>query len=178
MKQTTNNMVRWYYGANFKGLRNLIDPRIHISRHISWHRSSTDYTDYTLPEPENYNRAIYTPRPQELSWVKDQVILKDPYKEGWITVVYLPPEEINNFDAWCVMMDMTYWRHNRPGTMRKPRPMLSRGASKTELSLDERLLTMGYYKNMVVKYFDGDPQYVRSRLGEARADLINLFNDE
>jgi hypothetical protein len=173
-----NSLVNWRYGTGYLGLHNLVDPRIAIARHLQWQRPSTNTTDYTLPEPENYNRAIYTIKPMELPWVQDQIIYKEPHKPGWITACYLTEAEAVKFDQWATMMDMTYWRHLRPAVPRRPRLLLARGATKSELSLDERLLTMGHYKNLVVKYFDGDPQYVQSRLGPVRTDLTNLLNDE
>jgi hypothetical protein len=173
-----NPIVNWRYGTGYLGLHNLVDPRIAIARQLAWSRPSTNTTDYTVPEPENYNRAIYTITPMELPWVQDQVIYKEPHKPGWITACYLTEEQAAKFDEWAALMDMTYWRHLRPAIPRKQRPMLERGATKAEMSLDERLLTQGYYKNMVIKYFDGDPLYVTNRLGPARASLIDLFNDE
>jgi hypothetical protein len=173
-----NPTVNWTYGSNYLELHNLPDPRIIIARHLDWHRPTINITDFTIPEPENYNRAIYTQQPIELTWVKYQVIYKEPYRPGWITACYLDIDESIEFDVWAKQNDMTYWRHLRPSNVRRQRPMLERGATKADLSLDERLLTQGYYKNMVVKYFDGDPQIVKSRLGEARASLADLINDD
>lgn len=173
-----NHIVKWIYSSNYTGPQTLIDPRIPVARHLAWTKSSTPYTEYSIPEPENYNRAIFTTKPIELTWIRDQVIYKDAYRNGWITLCFLPESQVKKFDDWVLLMDMTYWRHIKPGNIKIHKPMLQRGASVNDMSLDERLLTMGHYKNLVVKYFDGDPQYVRSRLGEARANLTDLIKDD
>jgi len=173
-----NPIVNWTYSKQHQGLHNLIDPRTAIARQLNWQRSTSNITDYTLPEPENYNRAVYSPQPIEFTWVKFQVIYKDQYRNAWVTACHLTAEECIRFDAWAQDNDMTYWRHHKPRALRQPRPMLERGSTKAEISLDERLLTMGYYKNFVVKYFNDSPHVVKNRLGEARACLTDLFNDE
>jgi hypothetical protein len=175
---TKNPMVNWTYSKSHQGFHNLIDPRTAIARQLNWQRSTSNITEYTLPEPENYNRAVYSPCPIEFTWVKFQVIYKDTYRNAWITACHLTAAECLKFDAWAQANDMTYWRHHKPRSLRHRKLLLERGATKAEISLDERLLTMGYYKNMVVKYFDGDAHIVKSRLGEARACLADLFNDE
>jgi hypothetical protein len=173
-----NHFVKWVYGSQHQGPRNLIDPRIPIARHIDWHKSSTAYTEFSIPEPENYNRAIWSLKPMEFVWVQDQVIYYDAYRAGWITVCYLPDDQIAKFDEWVVLMDMTYWRHLKSPVLKMAKPMLMQGATSVNMSLDERLLTLGYYKDFIVKYFDGDALYVKSRLGEARANLKDLLKDE
>jgi hypothetical protein len=173
-----NHFVKWIYSSQHIGPRNLIDPRLLVARHIDWHKSSTGITEYSIPEPENYNRAVWSIKPMEFTWLQDQVIYRDTYRSGWITLCYLPQDQIEKFDEWAVLMDMTYWRHLKSPALRIQRPMLERGAGVSNMSLDERLLTMGHYKNLVVKYFDGDANYVRGRLGEARANLKDLLKDE
>jgi hypothetical protein len=175
---TRNPIVNWTYSRQYTGLHNLVDPRIAVARHIEWYRPSTNTTNYTIPEPENYNRAVFSSKPIEFTWAKYQVIYKDQSRNGWITACWLTAEECAKFDLWAADNDMTYWRHLRWGQPRKPKPMLERGSTKAEISLDERLLTMGYYKNFVVKYFNDSPHIVKNRLGEARANLADLLNDE
>jgi hypothetical protein len=173
-----NPIINWTYSKGYDGNENLLDPRSLIARQISWQRPSGNITDFTVPEPENYNRAVYTPQPVEFDWIKYQVIYKYMNRNAWITACYLTAEECVKFDAWAQANDITYWRHHKARPFRESRPLLYRGATKAEISLDERLLTMGYYENFVVKYFSDNAQLVHSRLGTPRECLPDLLNDE
>ena len=178
MAKYQNGMIKWVYGENYHGPRNLLDPRIAIAQHLNWHKSTIAYTEFTLPEPDNYNRAIYTEQPMDFSWIENQVIYKNPHGPGWFSVFYIPSDQLQEYDHYMTLMDYTRWLHYRPSGFKIYKPMLMRGATKADMGPNERLLTMGYYKKFIVKYLDGDTTIVKSRLGEARANLADFVKDD
>lgn len=177
MTSLRNPFINWTYHSSWPYRQDLVDPRIPLVRHLAWSRSGTGFTSYSIPEPDNYNRAVITPRPWEFKDIQNQVIYR--HSTGyWVTLLFLLGDEIAAWDKIAKTSAWTYWRHTKPAVVKIRRQMLEQGATRAEMSLDERLLTMGYYKNFVIKYFDGDSTIVKSRLGEARANLTDLIRDE
>ena len=176
MTATPKHMY-WTYGPEFAKRHYLTDPRVALARHIGWKKFHYDITEYRTPEPDNYNRAILSRHPQDCKIVKDQVFYSDKDYKGWITLLYVPDEQITAVDAWIEQCQpWAHWVH-----LRSPRPKQRRGMLWTRGNLNEnnqtdneRLYTMGYFDTFKVKYFSDDPEYVDSLLGEARASLKNL----
>lgn len=166
--------IKWTYGPDYKTVKVLPDPRIAIVRQLDWTRSTTAETMYALPEPDNYNRAVFARRPQVCDFIEDQVIYKNDYHNGWFTVAYVPEDKLTEFDAWAGAHGLAIWRHSRPSQFKQPKLLLDRREYYKELSTNERLLTMGYYKKFAVKYFEGDTKIVKSLIGEPRGNLIDF----
>jgi len=166
--------VYWTYSYEFKGKKDFIDPRIAIARHIGWKKSTCDVTDYPTPEPDNYNRAIFTRKLWECPLVEDQVVYYDQNKQGWMTVLYVPQEDIIAVDRWIQNLPtIAVWRHLKPPKIKQQRGMLwvRDNISDNNMTDNERLYTMGYFDELKVKYFSDDTEYVDSLLGTARAIL-------
>lgn len=166
--------VIWTYGPEYQGLPDLPDPRIAIARHIAWHKSSTEYTEYPTPEPDNYNRAVVASVPIDCEIIEDQVFYYDTKRKHWITVMYVPEELCVAVDSWIKQCKpRAVWCHHKPPHI-KPRKSLlwTRGnISDRNMTDNERLYTLGYFEKLKVKYFSDDTEYVDSLLGEARAIL-------
>lgn len=166
----------WTYAPEYTSKFELNDPRMILARYLGWKKLNTAETEYSTPEPDNYNRAVFASRPQECSIVKDQVIFYDKTNQGWITLMYVPELEINQVDAWILQSKfLAHWIHLRAPKIKPQRGMLwARGnISDTNQTDNERLYTMGYFDELKVKYFSDDTTYVDSLLGEVRASIKN-----
>jgi hypothetical protein len=174
MQLNTPRHVYWTYSYGFNGKKDFIDPRIPIARHIGWKKSTSEFADYPTPEPDNYNRAVFTTKLWECPLVEDQVVYYDQNKQGWMIVLYVPQEDIVEVDRWIYHLPtIAVWRHLKPPKIKPQRSLLwTRGnISDTNQTDNERLYTMGYFDELKVKYFSDDAAYVDSLLGEARAIL-------
>lgn len=124
----------------------LIDPRIAISRHIGWTRPLSNITDYSLPEPDNYNFAVLNPRPCECPLIKDQVFYLDKKSKNWWTVYYVPEDQREEFLTWARPLTFEVcWTPQRCSSIRHPRTLLWTRGTTAEQTTNERLYTMGYY---------------------------------
>ena len=111
----------WSYLGQ-KPKRDYIDPRIIVARQIGWQKLACE-TSYSVPEPDNYNRAVITDRPVECRAVEDQVIYKD--KNGWITLLYVPEDQHDEYDSWLAKLKpKAYWQHTKPPKLKNKRSIL------------------------------------------------------
>ena len=115
--------ITWTY-TNGKPRREYTDPRIPIARQIAWQKV-TGETTHTIPEPDNYNRAVVTDKPVECLGIEDQVIYLDRNKNHWVTVLYVPEEQFAEYDSWLKRLKPTaHWQHTKPPRIRKQRSIL------------------------------------------------------
>lgn len=106
-----NKLILWTYNSQ-RPKRDYIDPRLPLARHIGWTKLFGASTIFSVPEPDNYNRAIITKKPVECVFVEDQVIYKDINKNHWITLMYIPDEQLGEYDAWMIRLKPeAYWQH-------------------------------------------------------------------
>jgi len=176
---TQQKFMYWTYGPEYQGIRDLPDPRILIARHIGWKKLHSPETEYSIPEPDNYNRAILAHIPIDCSIIKDQVFYK--YKDSWVTLLYVPLEQCSQVDNWIRQCrPMAVWCHLKPPKIKPQRGMLwaRENISDNNMTDNERLYTMGYFEDFKVKYFNDDATYVDSLLGSARAILKNYVPEE
>lgn len=172
----TPKLVYWTYGPEYALTTELSDPRIVLARYLGWKKLNTAETEYCTPEPDNYNRAIFSSTLIECSIVEDQVVFYDKTNQGWITLMYVPEYQITAVDSWIAQCrPKAHWRHFKAPKIKPRRGMLwVRGNINEHNQTDnERLYTMGYFDEFKVKYFSDDATYVDSLLGEARALLKN-----
>jgi len=172
----TPKHMYWTYGPEYALDCELNDPRLALARQIGWKKSLYAETEYTIPEPDNYNRAVFASTPIDCTIVEDQVIFKDKVGQGWITLLYVPDEQITAVDTWIEQCrPRAHWRHFKAPKIKPQRGMLwVRGNIRDDNQTDnERLYTMGYFEEFKVKYFSDDTEYVDSLLGEVRASLKN-----
>ena len=175
MTYTPKHMY-WTYGPEYALDIELKDPRLALAKHLGWKKLNSAYTEYTTPEPDNYNRAVFGLHPIDCDVIEDQVIYYDKSSQGWITLMYVPDHQITQIDAWIAQCQpWAYWQHNKPPKIKPQRGLLwVRGnISDVNQTDNERLYTMGYFDEFKVKYFNDDTEYVDSLLGEARAALNN-----
>lgn len=112
-----------YSGLNPK--RDYIDPRIAVARQIGWQKLPGDETNFTVPEPDNYNHCIIMDKPTECKFIESQVVYKD--KNKWFTLMLVPDELISEYNQWLLTINPeAYWQHTRPPKLKSQRksPMI------------------------------------------------------
>lgn len=118
-----HSQIYWTY-AGSKPKREYTDPRIPIARQIAWQKWQGD-TSYTIPEPDNYNRAVITDKPVECVAIENQVIYKDVSKNHWVTVLLVEDDQQAEYDSWLARLQPTaHWQHTKPPKVRKQRSIL------------------------------------------------------
>lgn len=111
----------WTYSGS-KPRRELIDPRIAIAKQIGWQKYTGPETSFTIPEPDNYNRAVVTAKPVECTFVEDQVIYKDKHRNHWVTVMLLGEDQQGEYDAWLNRIKPdAFWQHTKAPKLKKSR---------------------------------------------------------
>jgi len=96
-----------------------IDPRLPIARQIGWVRPAGDVTTFSVPEPDNFNRAVFTAKPVECKFVREQVIYYDHVRRGWFNVAYLEPEQHSEYALWLDTLPwLASWQHDEPHVLR------------------------------------------------------------
>lgn len=89
------------------------DPRLAIAKHIGWIRPLASVTDQGTPEPDNYNRAVFTDQPVECKFIQDQVIYYDSVRRGWFNVALVEPEQLAEYSAWTDRLNWrAKWQHD------------------------------------------------------------------
>lgn len=131
----------------------LNDPRIAIAKQIGWSRSLTNFTDFSSPEPDNYNYAVLNPLPWECPFINDQVFYRDRQSNHWWTVYYVPEEQEQEFLAWADPLPFEQrWTPLKSAKIRNQRPLLWTRNCAVEQTIEERLYTMGYYDKLQSTY--------------------------
>lgn len=152
-------------------LKNYPDPRVAIAQHLCWNRTtlSEAETNWSFPEPDNYNRAILSQRAIENKLVKYSVFYRQITTGLWWSIYYVPKEEIDRFDAWAYQQDWLMLWTTKEASKPKKRKTLLWAAKNAELTDNERLFCMGYYAKFKDKYLtDADDKMLLDRLGPIR----------
>jgi hypothetical protein len=114
-----NKYIYWTYKSN-RPRRDYADPRILLVKHIGWTKLFGTESQYCIPEPDNYNRAVVSKKPVECVFVEDQVIYKDITKNIWITLMYVPDEQLGEYEAWITRLQPdAYWQHSNAPKLRQ-----------------------------------------------------------
>ena len=120
-----NKLIYWTYNTKRLG-REYNDPRLLVAKHIGWQKLFGTYTMFSVPEPDNYNRAIISKKPVECLFVEDQVIYKDTNKNAWITLMYVPEEQLSEYNAWLMKLQPdAYWQHLQAPKIRQRKESLA-----------------------------------------------------
>jgi hypothetical protein len=134
-----------------------------------------------VPEPDNYNRAVFDLKPYDCEFIEDQVFYFDTNRNAWFSVYYVPDDQVEEFNTWIEQFEpQAFWQHLNAPKIRQQRPLLwcRNNVSERFLTDNERLYTMGYYDELKIKYFSDDTTYVDSLLGDARALLKDFVPEE
>lgn len=113
-----NAVSGWVYNGITPKL-DYSDPRIIIAKHIGWQKYAGSDTIYSIPEPDNYNRAVFTEKPVECKLVEDQVVYKERVKNGWMCVLLVSDAEEQAYNTWLEQLKpLAHWFHNHPARIR------------------------------------------------------------
>jgi hypothetical protein len=144
------------------------DPRLAIAKHIGWNKPLGNETDYTTPEPDHYNYAVFNARPWECPFLEDQVFYKDKKLNGWWSVYYVPESQRDEFLTWADPRPFDIcWTPMRVTRMRTRRPLLYAKTHSVEQTIHERLYTMGYYDELQNEFSIN----IGDTLGQPRANM-------
>ena len=99
MPNPQSKFMFWSFNPEYQGRRDFIDPRVVLARYLGWKKTFAEYTEYSIPEPDNYNRAVFQSQPTECPLIEDQVIFYDNLRQGWITLMYVPQEQLTEVNA-------------------------------------------------------------------------------
>ena len=161
------------------GGRYLADPRLKVAKHISWQRPYGTDTEYSTPEPDNYNYAVLNPSIEECPFIKNHVFLRDAKSKNWWTIYYVPADQEQDFLAWADPREfISCFTPHRYSKMRRRRPFLWTRANGSDsvITENERLYSMGYYQSLQEK-FNVDLQ---TAIGEPRPYIVDkdFANDD
>jgi hypothetical protein len=113
-----NKFIYWTYLGQ-QPRREYNDPRVPVARHIGWQKLFGTETVYCTPEPDNYNKAILTAKPVECVFIEDQVIYKDIVKGLWCTLMYVPEDQMGEYETWMNRLQPdAHWQHKNPPKIR------------------------------------------------------------
>jgi hypothetical protein len=167
----SKSVVTWVNPHNLP-LPSFKDPRVPIARHIEWVKSYSNENLFSLPEPDNYNRATLSLRGLECKFIKDQVFYRDITTDNWWTVYYVPDSQTADFDQWIRQQPfLLSWQIAKASKIR-PIIKLLHARKNSDVTDNERLFQMGYYAKLGSKYFSEDDTMLLDRLGPARADIL------
>lgn len=164
----------------YKGLKNRIDPRVPIARHIAWQATTNSGTPspWHVPEPNNYNYAVRGPRAYDCAFLQDQVFYREENSRRWWSVYYVTQDKIPQFEAWARQQSIDYlWFNSRAVPIRQNQRLLW-NTKCAELNDSERLFQMGYYANLRSKYFIDDDTELLSIMGPVRDRVLDGLDFE
>jgi hypothetical protein len=154
------------------------DPRFPIADHIGWTRPTLKLeTDWSTPEPDNYNRAIMASKPILCPFLKDSVFYRDNVRSAWWSVYLVPPDQIEVFNEWFDQQEhIIRWHQPHPAAIRCRKGFLYNRKNGSDITAEERLFCMGYYAKLSSKFFADDDAPLLKRMGTVRADLLDIIN--
>lgn len=156
-------------------IKSQTDPRIAVAKHIGWEKKQNKYTDWSTPEPDNYNRGILSAKPCTCDWLKDQVVYYDRTYKKWWTLYYVPPQDRPQFDNWLLEQPWEIrWYYEHASAVRERKQLLTPDNIRADINLNERLFTLGYYATLHSKYFsEGTDDWLLSRMGTIRDCVLD-----
>ncbi len=165
--------IMWQYNEAFLGVKNLVDPRIPIAKHLNWTPSVN--TLWSQPEPDNFNASLFSSVPLEYPNAKHQVFYKDNVRNGWFSVYYIKPTLTLDWHEWFTTQPYwAKWYSTKHGAFRNKLTLLGNKPYRQtrDLSENERLYQMKYYEEL--KYKCVDSSIIDVRVGTPREGLVDL----
>jgi len=150
------NKDKWAMPKNTTvGGRYLADPRLLLARHISWLRPHSTETEFSVPEPDNYNYAVLNPQLEECPFIRNHVFIRDQKTGYWWTIYHVLENQEQEFLAWAEPKNfISCFTPHRYSKLRQRRPFLWTRANNSDsvISAKERLYTMGYYDDLQAEF--------------------------
>ena len=181
------NHVSVYWQYISKEITELIDPRVHVTKHMDWVTpwAKNGLTTWTGVEPDNYNLAICDYKPHDLKFIENSVFFRrekmqdKKQREYWISLyIGLERLQVILFNrAVIAQQPYAFWKHPNARLIREKRKLINRenyhvnSTASDNFSTEERLYQMGYYNKFKDKYFD-EEKFFRI-VGTPRASVLN-----
>jgi hypothetical protein len=109
------NVIYWRFARSYEGRTDFLDPRLAIAKQIGWRKGINSSTEFSVPEPDNFNRAIVCAKWIECEFLEDQVMFYDRVRKSYISCYYVPLKQIKQFDAWVkTLAPIGVWYHTNP----------------------------------------------------------------
>lgn len=165
----------WNFKPGYQGERIEFDPRVPVARHIGWRRPSQfgQPTTWSLPEPDNYNTAIYDKRIHEFPFIEEMVAYR--HLDGWISI-YLCNYSVRMDWIRQVIREIKPWAtwYGKGVAMRKPITCLTvdNRINRADFTDEERFNELGFWDTLKMK--TDDPRIIDSRIGEYTASYYRL----
>jgi len=172
--KTNQTIPTWRYQGSNVSL-NLPDPRFAIARHIDWTRPAwgIGLTSYSVPEPDNFNYALYAQRPIECDFINSQVWYRDT-KNNWYSVYRVEVHDKPRWLAWSEKQDwIGHWHSWGTNKLRRQKTLLEQEVRKSkhvDFTVNERLFTMNVYDSL--KYKCDNESIVNQRIGQPMRPLL------
>ena len=154
------------------GGRYSADPRLLLARHISWLRPYSTDTEFSTPEPDNYNYAVLNSQIEECPFIKNHVFIRDQKTKYWWTIYHVLEDQEQAFLAWAEPKNfISCFTPHRCSKLRQRRQFLWARANNSDsvISENEHLYITGYYDNLQ-QQFNIDLQ---QHIGEPRPYILN-----
>lgn len=148
----------WKFTEGYEPKHQFIDPRLAVVKHTEWTAQAKDgKTMHSLPEPDNYNFAIFTLLPHDIHDVKYQCWYRDKRRGGWFNLYVIQTvEEANAIHRWLQNNTwLAYWDWSISPKLRTKMPRIENDNRrmfrkiKSEYTFDELLYVQGYYDKLV-----------------------------
>jgi hypothetical protein len=173
MAITSTSTPIWHFKGDATK-QHLPDPRTAIVRHIQWTKpvygtKNRGLTDWSVPEPDAYNSALFAQQPIDCPFIKSQVWYYDETRQGWFSVYYIEAEQKLEWARWFINKPWTaHWTVFKQSQLRKTRPMLAerKRSNSEELTLHERLNELNYYSALLNKVEEDAKFSILQRIGE------------
>ena len=121
VKENTN-VIYWRFAQSYEGRTDFLDPRLAIAKQMAWRNNRQTTTDYSIPEPDNFNRALVSAKWIECEFLEDQIMFYDRVRKSYISCYYVPAKQIKQFDAWVLTVGASaIWYHTNPPKVKKRR---------------------------------------------------------
>lgn len=176
----------WKFSEGYEPNTQFIDPRLAVVKHTGWQaQTKNGKTSNSLPEPDNYNFAIFTAQPHDILDVKYQCWYRDRKRGGWFNLYVIQNvEQANAIHKWLQNNTwMAYWEWAVSPKIRTKMPKIESDNKrmfrrvKTEYTFDEVLYVQGYYDKLLEKGADEIflQQYTGTVIG---LDVVNQQEPE
>lgn len=160
--------------AQNRGHPERLDPRTALARHIGWHAltNTASYSDFTYPEPINYNYAVRAQRLIHCDFVRNSVFYRDLTENKWWSLYVVEKSAIRQFFDWVKLQPIDiFWFNRTPPQPRRVKRILY-NTKPADINGNERLFQMGYYSKLQSKYFSEDDKKLLELLGPVRDRVL------
>jgi hypothetical protein len=159
----------WCMSPGERFAQPLPDPRIAVVSHIDW--VPNKYSNWSRPEPDNYNRAIFDNKAIYIEGIRNQCWYRDHRRGGWFSLYYVKGDEAEVFVDYIKANRVRAFWNYKSVAVRSIIPRIDLESKRNygkimNLTVDERLYDLGFYNMLLDKGLD--PEYLQKIVGTRR----------